>query len=404
MTYSSKPKHKSERKRKEEEICQLAQDSFKAFEPFINLFDCGLKGYSGIKGLDGPFHLITKEDWRLFARHKAGERKLHYAGGRKFNPYLAVNCNVFSAKHVHQHIKQHKATYFTSGKRGLGLLYLDVDAHHAWQTDEYRAKEVLQQIFPDGYFRASWRGQNGYLKVRYQTIEQFNAVARSLQKTLGRLFLQLGILCDIEVKGTITHQNKSGSLGKLPFQDKCKMRDETDSWNYPQLRKFQACPIINARRVQHVIGGLESKLDDEWISLFAQEKQLLKDRAKQEQEDNKLKETTKPAPPAAPTQAPVQQPLITQPVVRSIPTTIHISLPVAKSEDAFVRNQQNIRTFVRAFWKEHKRFPTTDETLNWMKINNRYSGEWAERENERAKRVEQILAYTERGFDPQRIS
>ena len=120
-------------------------------------------------------------------------------------------------KHVHQHIEEHKTTYFTSGKRGLGLLYLDIDAHHPWQTDEYRAKEVLQKVFPDGYFRASRRGQNGYLKVRYQTIEQFNAVAGSLQETLGRLFLQLGILCDIEVKGTITHNNKSGSLAKLPF-------------------------------------------------------------------------------------------------------------------------------------------------------------------------------------------
>ena len=91
-------------------------------------------------------------------------------------------------------------------------------------------------------------------------------------------------------------------------------------------------------------------------------------------------------------------------MVRSLPTTIHISLPVAKSEDAFVRNQQDIRSFVRAFWKEHKQFPTTDETLDWMKINKRYSGEWSERQNERARRVEQILAYTERGFDPQKIS
>ena len=83
MTYNSNHKHKSERKRKEKEICQLAQDSFKAFKPFINSLDCGTSD----QGLDGPFHLITKEDWRLFDRHKAGERNLVYADGRKFNSY-----------------------------------------------------------------------------------------------------------------------------------------------------------------------------------------------------------------------------------------------------------------------------------------------------------------------------
>ena len=68
-----------------------------------------------------------------------------------------------------------------------------------------------------GYFRASKRGQNGYLKIRYQSIREFNAAAGQLQAALGRLFLHLGILCDIEVKGTITHKDKSGSLAKLPF-------------------------------------------------------------------------------------------------------------------------------------------------------------------------------------------
>jgi hypothetical protein len=147
LKYNSVAKSNSCKRKKE--ICQLAQDSFEAFKPFINVLDCGLKG------CDGPFHLITKEDWRLFARHKAGERNLVYADGTKFNPYMDVRRNVFSPWHIHQHIEEQRTTYFTSGKQGLALLYLDIDAHHSWQTDEYRAKAVLQRVFPHGYFRAS---------------------------------------------------------------------------------------------------------------------------------------------------------------------------------------------------------------------------------------------------------
>ena len=66
--------------------------------------------------------------------------------------------------------------------------------------------------------------------------------------------------------------------------------------------------------------------------------------------------------------------------------------------------KQDIRPFVRAFWKEQQRFPTTDETLDWLKANSRYSGEWEDGESKRAKRVGQILAYTEQSFDPKKMS
>ena len=98
------------------------------------------------------------------------------------------------------------------------LLYLDIDAHNPWQTDEYRAKAILQELFPFGYFRASRRGQNGYLKIRYGTVKEFNGLADRLEQILQRYFLSRGILCDFETKGTIT-DDKSGSLAKLPFAD-----------------------------------------------------------------------------------------------------------------------------------------------------------------------------------------
>ena len=47
----------------------------------------------------------------------------------------------------------------------------------------------------------------------------------------------------------------------------------------------------------------------------------------------------------------------------------------------------------RAFYSQHRRFPTTDEALLWLQENRRYSGEW-EGNLSRPKRVQQILDFT----------
>ena len=396
--YNSIPKNKSGARGKGKQVSQLAQDSFEAFQPFINLFDCGLKGYNG------PFHLITKEDWRIYARHKAGERGLRYEDGEEFNPYRDVIRGIFSPKHVHEHIEEQETTYFTSGRKGLAMFYLDVDAHHPWQTDEYRAKAVLEKVFPSGYFRASNRGQNGYLKIRYQSIREFNEVADHLQKALKRLFLHLGILCDIEVKGTITHNGKSGSLAKLPFQTKCgcHMRDETDSWNYPQLEKFKACPVVKAHQVEYIVRRLENVIDEKKVRRFGEYKKSLVQKEKRSKGE-KLKNRSQAARPAQPTRPPVAPTPLAAPAP---PKPVRLVIPpiASPAADAFQRNHEDVRPFVRAFWREHRRFPTTQETLDWIKASNRFSGEWEDREGKRAKRVGQILAFTEQGFDPRKLS
>ena len=66
--------------------------------------------------------------------------------------------------------------------------------------------------------------------------------------------------------------------------------------------------------------------------------------------------------------------------------------------------EQDIRPFVRVFYRQHRRFPMTAEALDWIKASGRYSGEWKDRERKRAKRVGQILAYTEQTFDPKMLS
>jgi hypothetical protein len=388
--------------KQKEKFSPLAQDSFDAFKPFINVLDCGISvGH-------GPFHLITKEDWALWARHKAGERGLLYEDGTKFRPYQDIHRNIFSPWHIDKHIEEHQTTYFTSGKGRLGLFYLDIDAHHPWQTDEYRAKKVLEKVFPFGYFRASNRGQNGYLKVRYQTIREFNELAGRLEKSLKRLFLNLGILCDIEIKGTITTNDKSGSLAKLPFQNRCHCykRDETDSWNYPQLEKFKACPVVKAGNIEYIARRLENMIDEEKVRQFEKYKNALKEKEKEGQRERSKNGTVSPksvqsakppVKPVVPTPTAVPRPVL--PPVRVALAPLDLGDP-----DAFKRNHADIKPFVRAFWKEHRRYPTTQEALDWIKANNRFSGLWEQREKERARRVGQILDFTEQTFDPKKLS
>ena len=389
MDYNSKATTKSGKGSKG--ISQLAQDSFDAFQPFINVFDCGMVGS------DGPFHSITKEDWALFRRHKAGERNIAYPDGSEFHPYHCVVRYIFNPKHVHRHMEDGETTYFTSGKNGLGMLYLDVDAHHPWQTDEYRAKAVLQELFPFGFYRASGRGQNGLLKLRYTSIQQFNELAETLQAILRRYFLHLGILCDIEVKGTITTRAKSGKLAKLPFAQKlsCNMKDETDSWNYPQLEKFKACPVVNARRIECLAREMEPQIDDEKVQRFAKHKNALAEAERAEKQEK----TTAKKKPAKPT--PVPKPSQPSPVPPK---------PVAKQKigsgdgDAFLRNQKDLLPFVREFYKHHGAFPTVEDASSFLHDKGLYSGRWDDNFRKRATRVGQILNYTEQTFDPKEMT
>ena len=213
--YSSKRNNNFEKQNsKNRKISQLARDSFAAFQPFINIFD------PGVKAEGRPIHTITKQDWELYRRYKSGEKNVRYPDGTQFHPFRDVIGNIYSERHVEKHIEDGQISYYTSGRNKQGLLYLDIDAHYDWQTDEYRAKQILAKVFPFAYFRTSNRGQNGYLKVRYNSIAEFNELAKQVQNKIQHLFLHLGVLCDFEVKGTITDNGKSGLLAKLPFQNK----------------------------------------------------------------------------------------------------------------------------------------------------------------------------------------
>lgn len=127
---------KKSQKKTKNVISQLAQESFEAFLPFINIYDPGVKYttyHSPTEYKEHVVHSISKEDWDLF-RYKAGERN----DKDQFHPYRDLIRRIYSPIHVHMHLEQGKISYYTSGRNGLGLLYLDVDAHHPWQTDDRR--------------------------------------------------------------------------------------------------------------------------------------------------------------------------------------------------------------------------------------------------------------------------
>ena len=432
------PAKKSSRRKSTNPISDLARLSFEAFKPFINLYDPGIK-YGG-----EVFHAITKEDWELFRRYKAGERGLTYSDGAEFKPGRDVVCKIYSARHVHRHIQGEDITYYTSGRHGLGLLYLDIDAHKAWQTDEYQAKALLQSLFPFGYFRASRRGQNGYLKIRYASTKEFNTLADRLQETMKRYFLWQEILCDFEVKGKITTKDGSGSLAKMPFGTHlypCNMRDETDNWDRIQLEKFSNCPIVNARRIEQIRRQIEVQIDEGKVVVFAQHKRQVDEQSDPAREVRQflvgrlgkkalealiepfinsfqrlhqqiptredavewLTETGRWKEPLPKIEKPV---VATQPTPspKPCPVRVNVDLPPQQSDDAFQRNLEDLPPFVRAFYSRNRRYPTGEEALEWLHDNRRYSGEWEDREDRRAKRVQQILDYLERDFDPEMLS
>ncbi len=453
IQYNSVPTVKSSKRKSKNPVSQLAEETFEAFRPFINIFDCGAKDYEG-----SPVHSITREDWRLHRRYKKGERGLSYPDGRKFNPFLDIVANIYSPRHVHRHIERAEVTYYTSGRNGRGVLYLDIDAHHPWQTDEYEAKRILQDLFPFGYFRASRRGQNGFLKLRYDTAEQFNDLAARLERTLKRYFLTLGVLCDIEIKGTITTKDKAGSLAKFPFTTArcpCHKRDETDHWNEDQLQKFKNCPTVNLRRVEVIRSEIESQVNEEKAVKFAAHKKSLDEQAGParklvtlalaalgmsptrtnhpvvaalvrpflntfQRREGRLPTTdealdwlkatgrykgNEPVP-QVPTSANDVQPVVTRqvrPSARPCTVRVRTELPPQISDDAFRRNLEDLRPFVRAFYPQHHRFPTAEEASLWLQENHRYSGEWEDNLTRRTKRVQQILEFTERTFDPEML-
>jgi hypothetical protein len=182
------------------------------------------------------------------------------------------------------------------------------------------------------------------------------------------------------------------------------MRDKTDNWNYPQLRTFQACPIVNARRVEYLARQLGDGIDEQKAREFAEHKKALKEQIPSEPDEPAIKpQDTSIIAKVTPDRRQEEQDRAS-PAARPCLARLAISRAKSDSDDAFRRNHADIKPFVRAFYRQYKAFPTTEETLDWLKANGRYSGDGDERASKRAKRVQQILHFTKQTFDSSKIS
>jgi len=225
------------------------------------------------------------------------------------------------------------------------------------------------------------------------------------------------------------------------------MLDETDTWSHEQLERFQACPVVNVRRVEEIARSLV--IDEDKAIAFARYKKELDAKAHPEREMvdfilkimgasrrygiveglilpflsgfqfrhqrlptreetlDWLKETgrIKGAEAKAVEKAVEKTVVISQPKPSVRPSTVRVktAVPPSESADAFRRNLEDLPPFVRAFYSQYRRFPTTEEALQWLKDNGRYSGEWEDGFNRRARRVGQILRFLERDFNPEML-
>jgi hypothetical protein len=379
-----------------QERVSYADLTFCAFRPYINIFDPG-----------GPLktHTITKEARHLNTLYWEIKRQgkkptLRLKDGTAFHPWKHYKRHVYGPEHVEKHIFENQVSYYTSGTRGLGMIYMDVDAHKSYQTDEYDGLGILRELFPAAYYRASRRGQNQYLKVRYSSPEQFNALCDKVQAKLRLLFLSRGVMCDFETKGKIT-TDKSGSLAKLPFTSNfhCNMRDETDDWNLASLIRFHTSPVYTVEEIESV---LDSIVVDGEAVMATMEKKRIEGTTATPKEPTFEKSTAGTVEPEVSIQArtvPSKDLASTGPSPGIVEYRDHGSA----DGDAFARNWQVLPGFVRGFYREHRRLPSTDDALAYLHDNGLFSGEWADGAAGRRNRVASILEKIEEGFDEAKL-
>lgn len=406
-TRATKAKPFSPRRRGRDYI-QLDRDTLAAFLPYINVNDPGRWAdyHDPATGehVTGPQHTLSDDFWRAYEAGEEGTSRYYHA-------------NVYSLRHVYDQRTDKTKSYYTSGRHLHGLLYLDIDAHHGFQrADIRRAASLLEALF--GRVFLSWpgdRGHNGYLKVAHLgDWERFNAAAARLEAGLRRLLDRERVLCDIEVKGTITTKTKrngragtSGSLGKLPFRQLPRWDCLTHgkrSWDRQALEEFKGLPDLGLEDIECVCDLLDAIAPDTDDRAHAGLRQLFKDAVDAEKLAKNLRRTRA----TSPTTSPVRQPAEPSAVPngqaaprmrRAARLDAGLLTQLAAEPDRF----RAAASFCRAYARKLRRVPTIDECLDAMYELGVYTGSWEDNEAGRRARVAYILEhYVGPSFDASR--
>lgn len=421
-TTSGTSRRQRDSKQRDMDVSSLAQASFDAISPFINIFD------PGHRFLNQVVHSITKEDWELNRqwkefksenpKAKLSDLNLRHKNGIPFNPYNDIVRNIYSPKHVEDHINDDRTSYYTSGLNGLCLPYIDLDWHQPWQTDGDKAIELLNSVFPFAFSRSSPRGHNWFPKVSYCWPQRANETMDFLESQLKLLLLSNGILCDIEVKGTITFGEKSGRLGKLPFNcthSSSQTNSPNDNWDFHHLEKFKSTPKINCERLHKIAEGFT--FDQKMIN----ETRLMKSTFNDAENDD-VRPATVPASIRFSRSA-IQKPSLSPASVRFGAVAPNMPTPVAsditgkkeysvklrrtelcqvchESGDAFDRAKDAVLTMRRQYGFDL----TEDHVLDYMQETGLYSGNWFDNLKNREYRVKWWMKLSERTFDPKKCT
>lgn len=391
------------------QFSDLAEKTFNAFRPYINIFDPGRKDVIGMKDgelIEAPYHTIPKETWILNKQWKeqkqAGQKPcVFWPDGTRFNSYLDISSKVLAPHHCDLALQGKETLYYTSGKDSLGIAYLDTDAHFDFQTDAAFASNIVMAAFPTAFHCLSSRGFNELLKVYHGGAwHRFNELCHRLQKAMQVVFNAAHVLCDFEVKGTCTgyvqdeegHKfHKSGSLAKLPWNRR---------WNFERLDQWNACATLSLDQLERIVAGLEQNHDD---ATWAAHRQALKD-AETEAKRPTVKVVIKDA----------NQDAKIAPQVAEIKDADHdakIAPQVAPSKlSSFATanaNPDRLRANIdigRLLAQQLKRVPTVDEFLSFLKSNGFYTGSWEQTATKRRERCKFVLrAYVEAHFDPSKL-
>lgn len=228
---------------------QLALDTFAAFLPYINIWDCGIK-YD-----DEPKHMITKEDWKNLERYKAtGLPQFYKNNGNLWKPHHLF-AGKFTARYIDKGISGQEVLYYTSSPHG-GIIYSDLDNHEEWQTDAPQVREHLEgELGTLAFWNGSPRGENGYTKVRFDRwqTEFYNEAVKEWQAVLQDYIWSLGYLTTVEAMGGATSRETSAKLAKLPFNK---------NWTPARLEEWKATSEVTLEKFYGLIGWIKQHTTD----------------------------------------------------------------------------------------------------------------------------------------------
>jgi hypothetical protein len=305
-----------------------------------------------------------------------------YRPGRPFPYFLRVMQQWAFEKAVFQKRK----LYYVSGCGPFALVYIDIDCHHAWQSDAdaQQAQDILNQAGFPIYWVNSDRGINGYLKlfVGRTAPEAVNQLLKEFETGLQRVLAECDCLADVEIKGTVGYL----SAGKWNWAKYGKLPIHSPEWDPLKFKAVQ----------QYRIGVLRDFLPV--LMRMTDPSKLV--------ELNERKNTLRNRPISKSELARIEQELAAELGQRQAADTpdqpirpVHSTKDLVDEPDSFIRQRKALLSLCRAA----KRVVSVQEGLDYLEDQHLYTGEWDDNLARRTSRVRSILNYTAQTFDAQKV-